>query len=237
MITLDDKITMITGATGALGRAVVDAFGRAGARLALIDRDLGRLREVHGAASPTPLLLAVDLTRADEVGDAVARAQERFGRIDVLVNVAGGFAAGPAFHEMPVELWDRMLDINARTAFLACRAVIPVMLGQGGGGGRIVNVAARAALEGKARLGPYVASKAAVIRLTESLAAEYRAQGINVNCVLPGTIDTPQNRADMPRGKHETWVPPAALADVILFLASDMARAVHGAAIPVVGLS
>lgn len=232
MMTLEDKVAMITGAAGALGRVVADRFGRAGARLALVDRNEARLEEIHGAA---PLRCGADLTRADQVGDAAARTLDRYGRIDVLVNVAGGFAMAPAFHELTEGDWDRMLDMNARSVFLTCRAVIPAMLRQGRGA--IVNVAARAALEGKANLGPYVVSKSAVVRLTESLAAEYRARGINVNCVLPGTIDTPRNRADMPRARHETWVQPAALADVILFLASDLARAVHGAAIPVVGLT
>jgi NAD(P)-dependent dehydrogenase (short-subunit alcohol dehydrogenase family) len=234
MPTLDDKVALITGAAGVLGRAVAETFGRAGARLALVDRDPARLRELLGPDA-APLLLGADLTAAGDVAAAVAGALDRYGRIDVLVNVAGGFSMGPAFHELTEDDWDRMLDVNARTAFLTCRAVIPAMLGQGRGA--IVNVAARAALEGKARMAPYVVSKAAVVRLTESLAAEYRSRGINVNCVLPGTIDTPRNRADIPRAKHETWVAPAALADVILFLASDLARAVHGAAIPVVGLA
>ena len=115
------------------------------------------------------------------------------------------------------------------------RAVIPHMLAQGYG--KIVNVAARAALEGKAKMAPYVVSKSAVIRLTESMAAELRDAGINVNCILPGTIDTPQNRRDMPNADHSRWVPPGALADVILFLACDAARAIHGAAVPVYGRS
>jgi NAD(P)-dependent dehydrogenase (short-subunit alcohol dehydrogenase family) len=105
------------------------------------------------------------------------------------------------------------------------------------GGGRIINVSARAALEGKARMGPYCASKAAVLTLTESLAAEHRLDGINVNCILPGTIDTPQNRAAMPDADFSRWVPPPALADVVVFLASEASRAVTGAAIPVYGKS
>ena len=142
---------------------------------------------------------------------------------------------GPPVHETQEHTWDFMLDLNARSVLLTCRAVLPHMRSRGAG--KIVNVAARAALEGKAKMGAYCVSKAAVITLTQSLAAENRHQGINVNCILPGTIDTPQNRADMPNADFDTWVPPAALADVILFLASDAARAVHGAAVPVYGLS
>jgi NAD(P)-dependent dehydrogenase (short-subunit alcohol dehydrogenase family) len=119
--------------------------------------------------------------------------------------------------------------------FNTCRAVVPHMLRQGGG--RIVNVSARAALEGKARMGPYCASKAAVVTLTETLAAEHRDHGITANCILPGTIDTPQNRASMPDADFSRWVAPAALADVVVFLASDAARAISGAAIPVYGRS
>jgi NAD(P)-dependent dehydrogenase (short-subunit alcohol dehydrogenase family) len=128
-----------------------------------------------------------------------------------------------------------MLDLNARTVFNTCRTVIPHMLAQGSG--RIINVAARAALEGKAHMAPYCVSKAAVITLTESLAAEHKDRDITVNCILPGTLDTPQNRAAMPDQDHTQWVPPAALADVILFLASDAARCVTGAAVPVYGRS
>jgi NAD(P)-dependent dehydrogenase (short-subunit alcohol dehydrogenase family) len=128
-----------------------------------------------------------------------------------------------------------MMDLNARTVFNTTRAIVPHMLEQGEG--KIVNVSARAATLGKGHMAPYCASKAAVITLTESLAAEYGDGGINVNCILPGTVDTPQNRDAMPDQDHSRWVPPAALADVILFLASDAARCISGAAVPVYGRS
>jgi NAD(P)-dependent dehydrogenase (short-subunit alcohol dehydrogenase family) len=127
------------------------------------------------------------------------------------------------------------MDLNARSVFNTCRRVIPNMLDNGGG--RIVNVSARAAEQGKGRMGPYCASKAAVLTLTESLAAENKFNNININCILPGTIDTPQNREAMPDADFGKWVPPAALADVVMFLASDAARCVTGAAIPVYGQS
>jgi NAD(P)-dependent dehydrogenase (short-subunit alcohol dehydrogenase family) len=126
-----------------------------------------------------------------------------------------------------------MLDLNARTAFVVSRAVIPGMRERGQG--KIIHVASRAALKGSAKAAAYSASKSALIRLTESLAAELKRDGINVNCVLPGTIDTPQNRASMPKADRSRWVAPEAIADVILFLASDAARAIHGAALPVYG--
>jgi NAD(P)-dependent dehydrogenase (short-subunit alcohol dehydrogenase family) len=127
-----------------------------------------------------------------------------------------------------------MLGLNAKSVINCARAVVPGMLAAGRG--KIVNIAALAGLSGKANMGAYSASKSAVIRLTESMSAELRDRGINVNCILPSTIDTPQNRADMPKADPRRWVAPEALADVVLFLASDAARAIHGAAIPVNGL-
>jgi NAD(P)-dependent dehydrogenase (short-subunit alcohol dehydrogenase family) len=186
--------------------------------------------------SPQHLLLgSVDATDAESVAGAVEQALERFGRIDVLANTVGGYRAGTPVHETPLETWDFMLDLNARTAFVASRAVVPCMLEQRFG--KIVHVAARAALKGSAKASAYSVSKSAVVRLVESLAAELRYDGINVNCVLPGTIDTPQNRKAMPKADHSRWVAPEAIADVILFLASDAADAVNGAAIPVYGRS
>ena len=236
MSEFDGKGVVITGAAGNLGEAVAAAFAGLGARLALIDRNaerLERLRDDLDLSSAT-LLLPADLTAAASVAKAVEQAAT-LGGIAVLAKIAGGFTMGPPLHETPDRDWDFMMDLNARSVFNTCRAVIPHMLRQGGG--RIVNVSARAAREGKARMGPYCASKAAVLTLTESLAAEHKLDGINVNCILPGTIDTPQNRADMPDADHRRWVPPAALADVVVFLASDAARAVTGAAIPVYGQS
>lgn len=237
MSDLQQKVVMVTGAAGNLGRAVASAFAAQGARLVLIDRDAEALaaarRELPG--DPAVLALGTDLIDPDAVADTVERARVHFAGIDVLANIAGGFTMGPPLHETPDRDWDFMMDLNARSVFNMCRAVVPHMLGRGGG--RIVNVAARAAREGKARMGPYCASKAAVITLTESLAAEHRHDNINVNCILPGTIDTPQNRAAMPDADHGRWVPPAALADVVVFLASDAARCVTGAAVPVYGQS
>jgi NAD(P)-dependent dehydrogenase (short-subunit alcohol dehydrogenase family) len=238
MFDFADHVVVVTGAAGNLGSATAKAFQRAGARLVLVDRSTDRLPGLFPdlAGSSSYLLAAsVDLTDEAAMGAMVDDALARFGRIDVLVNTAGGYRAGTPVHETPLAAWDFMLNLNARTLFVASSAVIPAMLRQGWG--RIVNVAARAALTGGAKAGAYSASKSAVVRLTESMAAELKASGINVNCILPGTIDTPQNRQAMPNADHSRWVPPEALADVILFLASDAARAVTGAAIPVYGRS
>ncbi|MCK6429746.1 MAG: SDR family oxidoreductase, partial [Burkholderiaceae bacterium] len=166
---------------------------------------------------------------------AVASALARFSRIDVLCNIAGGFRMGEAVHETSDATWNFLMDLNARTLLNAAHAVVPQMLAAGGG--KIVNVGAASAQKGVAQMGAYVASKSAVIRLTETMAAELREKNINVNCVLPTIIDTPENRAAMPDADPKRWVAPEDLASVILFLASDAARAIHGAAVPVAGLS
>jgi len=237
MQSFEGKIAIVTGAAGNLGRAVCQAFSDAGAGVAMVDRnqaalDAARAALTHGSESA---IFAADLIDPQSVADMVERVAAHFGRIDILANVAGGFTMGPALHETEDRDWDFMMDLNARTVFNTCRAVVPYRLG--GGGGKIISISARAAAQGKGHMAPYCASKAAVITLTESLAAEHRDNGINVNCILPGTIDTPQNREAMPNEDHSRWVPPAALADVILFLASDAARCVTGTAIPVYGRS
>jgi NAD(P)-dependent dehydrogenase (short-subunit alcohol dehydrogenase family) len=229
------QTVLVTGAAGNLGRAVADAFFERGASLVLLARRREDLTQAYVSANERRLLASANLLDQAEVDAAVASAIERFERIDVLCNIAGGFRMGTPVHETPDEVWQSMLDLNARSVITMARAVVPRMLAVGAG--KIVNVAAMAALAGKASMAAYAASKSATIRLTESMAAELRDQGINVNCVLPSIIDTPQNRAAMPDADPRRWVAPAALAEVIVFLASDAARAIHGAAIPVVGLS
>ena len=224
-----DRTVLITGAAGNLGRAVAAAFAARGARLVLLDR------RAEAAQDEKRLSLAVDLLDAASVQAAADKAIARFGRIDVLCNLAGGFRMGSPVHETSAQDWDFLLDLNARSIVHTAHAVVPHMLA--GGGGKIVNVGAFAAQKGAARMGAYIASKSAVIRLTETMAAELRERDINVNCVLPTIIDTPENRAAMPDADPRRWVAPRDLAEVIVFLASDAARAIHGAALPVTGLS
>lgn len=231
-MTFDGKTCLITGAAGNLGRAVAGAFASAGASLILIDLDDKVLRSAYGRDDERKALVRADLLDAASVAQAVAAA--RFDRIDVLCNIAGGFRMGHPVHETPEDVWELMLDLNAKSLINTTRSVVPKMLAAGYG--KIVNVGAVAGLRGGAKMGAYSASKSAVIRLTEAMSAELRDKGINVNCVLPSVIDTPQNRADMPGADPRRWVAPEALAEVVLFLASDAARAIHGAAIPVTGL-
>jgi NAD(P)-dependent dehydrogenase (short-subunit alcohol dehydrogenase family) len=234
-VEFDKQTVMVTGASGNLGRAVADAFHLLGANVVLLDRTHDSLRAAFGEAGPRQLFIGADLLDAAQVQEAARASTAHFGRIDVLCNIAGGFRMGAAVHETPDEDWNLLFDLNTRSLLHAVRAVVPGMLAAGGG--KIVNVAANSAQKGLARMGAYCASKDVVIRLTEAMAAELRDSNINVNCVLPSIIDTPQNRADMPNADRARWVAPDALADAIVFLASTRARAIHGAALPVVGRS
>jgi len=236
MFDFKGQVAVITGAAGNLGVATAKAFQRAGARTVLVDRSQCRLGQTYAdlVGSRDHLLAGgVDLTDAASVSRMVDQARERFGRLDVLVNTVGGFRGGKPVHEDDPENWDFLFAVNVRTTLECCRAVIPHMLRAGRG--KLVNVASRGALAGDGGFSAYSAAKSAVVRLTESLADELKQSGIIVNCVLPGTIDTPQNRQERPSADHGKWVEPAAIADVILFLTSDTARAVSGAAIPVFG--
>ncbi|MBL7201579.1 MAG: SDR family oxidoreductase [Anaerolineae bacterium] len=236
MFDLTDRTVIVTGAAGNLGRAVAQAFRSEGARLVLVDRVPGRLQDLYPDLVDAPdhyLATPVDLLDTDAVGKMVRETLARFGRIDVLANTAGGYRAGSPVHETALDAWDFMLDLNARTALIVSQAVIPIMIEQGQG--KIIHVASRAALQGGSRMVAYSVAKSAVVRLTESASAELKRKGINVNCIVPGTIDTPQNREAMPDADHSRWVQPEAIADVMLFLASDASRAIHGAAIPVYG--
>jgi NAD(P)-dependent dehydrogenase (short-subunit alcohol dehydrogenase family) len=223
------KTILITGAAGNLGLATARAFARAGAELLLLDRDVSRLH-AEFPDKDRYRCIAADLLDSDAVAAAIAGAD---GNIDVLCNIAGGFRMGQPVHATSDADWDFLFGLNARSVLHTARAVVPRMIAAGGG--RIVNVAANAGLKGAAMMGAYCASKDAVVRMTEAMSAELRDHNINVNCVLPSIIDTPENRGAMPDADPARWVAPEALADVIVFLASDAARAVHGAALPVTG--
>ena len=231
---IDARVVVITGAAGRLGRALADSFSRQGDAVVVVDRSRERLATLYTEGAACRFAVA-DLLDAAAVRTAVDEAAGAFGRLDVLCNAAGGFAMGTPVHETPDDAWDRLHDLNVRTLRHACAAVVPHLLRAGRGA--IVNVGSFSALRGAAGTGAYVASKAEVIRLTESMSAELRERGVNVNCVLPTILDTPENRASMPGADPARWVSLDALADVVRFLASDAARAVHGAALPVTGLS
>jgi len=233
---ITDRIVVITGAAGGLGSVVARELAAAGARLALVDRDANRLQVECGMLVDSRgalLVSGIDLTRPESVANMARQVIDRFGRVDALLNIAGGYRAGTPVHETPVETWDFMLSLNARTAFLVSQAILPHMIANGSG--KIVNVAARSGLEARTNEAAYAASKAAVLRLTEGMAKEYGGHGINVNAVIPGTIDTQANREAMPNADFSRWVQPAQIAAVLRFLISDAADVITGAAIPVSG--
>ncbi|HEX4950104.1 MAG TPA: SDR family NAD(P)-dependent oxidoreductase [Blastocatellia bacterium] len=236
MFDFANRVVIITGAAGNLGMVTARAFQAAGASLVLVDRSPDRLPKLFPDLAEAPqyfLAGSVDLNDVAAVERMVQETIQRWGKIDVLVNTAGGYRAGTPLHETPLADWDFLLNLNARSVVITCRSVIPQMLQQNAG--KIVNIASRAALAGDANAAAYSVSKTAVVRLTESLSAELKTHNINVNCILPGMIDTPPNRLAMPDADYSQWVAPEALAEVILFFASDAARAVHGAALPVFG--
>ena len=221
---------------GNVGKATAAAFADQGATVVLLDYNEDGLKAaLDGLNTNTKDGFTVNLLEAESVNSVIAEIQEKYGRIDVLANIAGGFTMGPGIDETPDKDWEFMMNLNARSVFYASRAALPDMIKKASG--RIINVSARAALQGAANMGPYCASKAAVKTLTESLANETKDKGITVNCIMPGTVDTPENRESMPDANHSSWVPTSGLADVILFLASDAATYVTGAAIPVYGQS
>ena len=222
MNDFNGKHVVVTGAAGVLGRAVADAFHAAHADVTGID-----IVETR----PTYRSIVADLIDPDDA----RRAADEIGHIDILANIAGGFAMGESVAETTDETWDFMFNLNARTVLNMARAVVPRM--QERGSGRIINIGARAGLRGAGAMGAYCASKSVVLRLTESLADELKTSGINVNCILPSIIDTPRNREDMPKADFSNWVRPEEIAAVVMFLASDAASAIHGASIPVEGLS
>jgi NAD(P)-dependent dehydrogenase (short-subunit alcohol dehydrogenase family) len=227
------KTIVVTGGFGALGSGVAAAAVDRGASVAVLDVAAGAPQALADRLGPKALLIGgVDLSSPEGAQKAMSAVKANFGRLDALLNIAGGFQWEPV-EDGTGESWDRMFALNLKTALNACKAALPYLLESGAG--RIVNVGAQSALHAATGMGPYAASKSAVHRLTEALASELKLKGVTVNAVLPSTIDTPANRRDMPKADFDRWVSPADLAAVILFLASDKAKAVTGALIPVSG--
>ena len=226
MSEFTNRVVLVTGAAGALGRAVVEHFSDNGATIAQLD--------VVGIENSQYAAIC-DLTDSKSCTKAVTAIVKSLGEIDVLANIAGGFTMGESVHETSDDTWDFMLGLNAKSVLNMARAVVPVMLPRQSG--KIINIGARAGLRGAPNMAAYSASKSVVMRLTESLAEELKGKGINVNAILPSIIDTDRNRKDMPNADFSRWVSPEAIARVVAFLASSAADPIHGALIPVEGLS
>jgi NAD(P)-dependent dehydrogenase (short-subunit alcohol dehydrogenase family) len=230
-----DDVVIVTGAGGNLGAAAVELLAARGSRLVAMDRTGSSLDRVLGHIESTERhlgVLGVDLGDPAACVALVEQALDRFGRIDGLVHTVGTFAMADIDLADPGH-WQHLFAANLLTALNMCRAVVPAM--RRVGRGSIVTIGAAGAARAGKGMAAYASSKSAVLRLTESVADELKGDGIRANCVLPSTIDTPQNRAAMPNADTSRWVTPAQIAEVIAFLLSDAGAAVNGAAVPVSG--
>ena len=236
MTEFNGKIVVVTGAAGNLGRAVVKAFLDRGAIVFGLDHKAGRMMGIgtpdtqKGKFFPLDYVDVTDPSAVDAVSE---RVHQLAGPADILVNSLGGFTMGEPVYAISQETWDRMMAINVGSFLNLSRSFMPDLLGKGEG--RVIAVTAGASLKGGAKMGAYSAAKAGLLRQVESLASEVAATDIRVNAVMPGTIDTPENRAEMPNADRSKWVPPEAVAEAVVFLASSGAAYVNGVALPVKG--
>ncbi|MEO0688820.1 MAG: SDR family NAD(P)-dependent oxidoreductase [Pseudomonadota bacterium] len=222
---LTNKHLVVTGASGILGSAVIAEALAQGASVSALDRHATSSEPHVGVTHHT-----VDLLDLESLRETIGQLP----KVDAVMNIAGGFSMGPTVYAEGDDEWNLMMKLNVETLRNMLKVVTPHMIEQGGGA--IVNVGAYGAREGQASMSAYGVSKSAVMRLTESLSAEVKTHGINVNAVLPTIIDTPANRESMPDADPSGWVAPRDLARVMCFLGSDHARAIHGALVPVTGL-
>lgn len=234
MFDFSDQVIVVTGAAGNLGSAVVAAFLDAGGSVCGLDHRQGRLTDMFSEGTgKLHVYEGIDITDREALLALGEKIQAEVGTVNVLVNTVGGFTMGERVDQISAESWQQMLDLNVHSLMNAAAAFVPGMLAAGSG--KLVSVGSSASNKGSAKMGAYAAAKGAVLRLTESMAAELRGSNIQANCVLPGTIDTPQNRQAMPDADYEKWVTPAEIAQAILFLSSSAADQVTGAALPVFG--
>jgi NAD(P)-dependent dehydrogenase (short-subunit alcohol dehydrogenase family) len=233
---MKDRVVLITGGAGNLGQAVTRAFLGAGARVAVpfykTDK-ASALDAMKGEFGDRLHSFALDLTTERGAEQAIQQVREWGGRIESVVHLIGGYAGGSRIAEMPIETWNRMVELNMTSAYLVTRFALPGLIGSDGGS--FVFVSSRAAFEGRANRSAYAATKAGLLSFARAIAEEYADEGIRANIVVPDTIDTEDNRAAQPKANHSKWVKPDELAQVIVFLASDASRAINGAAIPVYG--
>jgi NAD(P)-dependent dehydrogenase (short-subunit alcohol dehydrogenase family) len=234
-----DKIVLVTGGTGGLGREVSMAFLEAGATVAVTYRSAEEFAAVAAAArkigAASPQGTNVDVTDEQAVERFIAEIVVKHGRLDILVNAVGGYAGGTSLWEADTRTYEKMLKLNLQAGYVLARSVVPQMIKQNRGW--IVNIASKAVFDHAAGGALYAASKAAALALMDSLAADVKPYNINVNSILPSIIDTAANREAMPGADFSKWPKPQEIARVILFLCSEESRVIHGAAIPVYGRS
>ncbi len=236
MEDFNGKTILVTGAAGNLGGSVVKAFLKSGGGVVGLDHGTGRLAGKFDSDSLAGTLYpfdGVNLTDRQAVLDLANQVRDQVGMVDIIVHTVGGFTAGDSVHTLPISTFQKMIDLNIATFLNTAAGFVPQMIEKGAG--KVITIGARSALSGGAKTGAYAAAKGALLRLTESMAAELSGENIQVNCVLPSTIDTPDNRKAMPKADFSKWVKPDDLAKAILFLASSSADAISGAAVPVYG--
>jgi len=237
-MNFENKVVLVAGGTGGLGRAVSLAFLQAKAAVAVTYRRLEEADALKQAARENASFLEAHNTDATDeaaVQQLTENLVRKYGRVDILVNAIGGYAGGAPLWEIDSKTFDQMLALNLRSGYLLSRAIVPIMLKRGAG--MIVNVASRAALDHAAGAGAYVATKTAAVAMIDSLAADLRGTNVRANSILPSIIDTEANRKAMPEADFSKWPKPEEIASVILFLCSDDAKLIHGAAVPVYGNS
>jgi NAD(P)-dependent dehydrogenase (short-subunit alcohol dehydrogenase family) len=237
-VSLSGKVAIVTGATGTLGRVVAKALLEHGAHVVSTYRSGEKQKELGDfAGGSSGILTGVQADVADEesVQALFQKVLDKYGRVDILLNIVGSYKGGNEIINTKESDWDYMMDVNLKSAFLCSKAALSSMMKQNYG--KIVSVSARTAIEKRfrSRSGAYAVSKAGIIVLTETIAEEVKKYDINVNCIMPSTIDTPDNRRNFPDGDFSKWVKPEEIAKVILFLASDDSKTISGASVPVYG--
>jgi len=238
MELLKDRVAIITGGTGALGRAVAEHFLANGAKVAvpwIVEAEVPLFNQQMAGRFPEAniMLTKVDLGSEEEVGKFAGDVEKRFGRVDILINLVGGFWGFKTVAETTLSEWQTMFDLNLKPTFLCCRAVVPIM--QKNKYGRVVSVSSRTGLTGAGEFAAYAIAKGAIKTFTASLAEEVLNDNVLVNAIAPSTIDTDANRKAMPKAKHENWVKPADIAKTLAFLSSEQNQVTSGVVVPVYG--
>jgi NAD(P)-dependent dehydrogenase (short-subunit alcohol dehydrogenase family) len=226
---MQGKVVVVTGANGGLGSFVTRAFLEAGATVAGTSKTV----QQSDFAQPRFFAIPADLGTQKGAGELINQVVSRFGKLHVLVHTVGGFAGGPTVADTNDAIMQKMLDMNFNSLFQVARAALPAL--RASGDGRLIAIGSRAAVDPGPGVGAYSASKAAMVSLARTIAAENRDAGLRANVILPGTIDTPANRKAMPNSDFSKWVPPAAIASLIAWLAGEAGREMNGAVIPIYG--
>ncbi|MBD3288149.1 SDR family NAD(P)-dependent oxidoreductase [candidate division KSB1 bacterium] len=233
-----NKIVIITGGAGGLGTGVTEAYLKAGAVVIvpyIYDEKWEALRDKNTALANNLIGFKVNVLDEQEVENFIDKVIQKYKRVDVLVNLVGGFFSGVNIADLELDQWNKMMNLNMTSAFLCTKHVLPHMISEKYG--KIVNIGSKAALNGMKDMSAYGAAKAAVVNFTEALAAEVKQHNINSNAIVPSIIDTDANRKSMPDADYSKWLKPESIARVILFLTSEDAKDITGAVLPIKGVN